>query len=81
MYQFTEEKVKWDDYGEIIRPEDYMIIEAPLPGSDVKKEETDSGSVEICHPEVGTEFPTKCIRYLQSLEVLAKVCFIDFEGR
>ncbi|KAF8385948.1 cpsf-2 [Pristionchus pacificus] len=25
MFGYVEEKVKWDDYGEVIRPEDYMM--------------------------------------------------------
>lgn len=29
MFPFYEEKIKCDEYGEIIRPEDYKLAEAP----------------------------------------------------
>ena len=29
MFPFHEERIRWDDYGEIIRPEDYMVSEVP----------------------------------------------------
>lgn len=36
MFPCKEEKVKWDEYGEIIRPEDYIIPETTLPEEEKK---------------------------------------------
>ena len=27
MFPFHEERIRWDEYGELIKPEDYMITE------------------------------------------------------
>lgn len=34
MFPFVEEKIKWDEYGEIIKPEDYKFAEM---GDDVEE--------------------------------------------
>uniref|UniRef100_A0A915IT43 Cleavage and polyadenylation specificity factor subunit 2 n=1 Tax=Romanomermis culicivorax TaxID=13658 RepID=A0A915IT43_ROMCU len=91
MYPFVEEKLKWDDYGEIINPEDYTIAEMPVPSAAGIKSERElneslSGkSVDgpsMTNNEVSTvDVPTKCIKYVQKLEALCKIAFIDFEGR
>lgn len=37
MFPFHEEKIKCDEYGEIIRPEDYKLAEAPTESEDNKE--------------------------------------------
>ncbi len=37
MFPFHEERIRWDDYGEIIRPEDYMISDVPETEEDKSK--------------------------------------------
>ncbi|KAJ8928971.1 hypothetical protein NQ314_018387 [Rhamnusium bicolor] len=45
MYPFHEEKIKCDEYGEIVKPEDYKLVEVTTEAEDnkeniiVKKEE------------------------------------------
>lgn len=80
MYPCHEEKIKYDDYGEIIRPEDFMmdVVEAAssldahavLPQEEVEDEGADR-----------EEVPTKCVSSLQQFAVKCSVQFIDFEGR
>ncbi|KAL3183685.1 hypothetical protein MRX96_033776 [Rhipicephalus microplus] len=41
MFPVKEEKIKWDDYGEIIRPEDFIIIDKTA-----QEEETDETKAE-----------------------------------
>jgi cleavage and polyadenylation specificity factor subunit 2 len=36
MFPCKEERVKWDEYGEIIRPEDYVIPETTMPEEEKK---------------------------------------------
>lgn len=77
MFPVKEEKIKWDDYGEIIKLEDYMILD-PVPAEQENKEnksETDESFQDV------TEVPTKCISMVQTLDINASVQFIDFEGR
>ncbi|VDP06542.1 unnamed protein product [Soboliphyme baturini] len=84
LLPFVEEKIKWDDYGEIIHPEDYMIVDTALPMADIKRERDpfEGDTAPQASPEMGVvEVPTKCIRYVQKLEVLCKIAYIDFEGR
>jgi cleavage and polyadenylation specificity factor subunit 2 len=87
MFPMSEERIRWDDYGEIIRPEDYMIIdstpaeEEPVDvvrnrGAPVRKQ---SGGEETAQDL--SEIPTKCISVKQRVDILANVVFIDFEGR
>lgn len=53
MFPFKEEKIKYDDYGEIIKPEDYKMAEAAPESEDnkeniiIKKEDDISGSYLI----------------------------------
>lgn len=37
MFPFHEDKIKCDEYGEIIRPEDYKLAEAPLETEENKE--------------------------------------------
>lgn len=78
MFPFSEEKLKWDDYGEIIRPEDYTIIDVPQTDEDnsaenVKKQ--DSAVQDL------SEVPTKCVAATVTLDINANIQYIDFEGR
>lgn len=86
MFPYIEEKTKWDEYGEIIRPEEYTIADTSVVPqiSDRRSEgdpnsQTDDGQVVPLYEE--REWPTKCISQITKMEVLCKVDFIDFEGR
>ncbi|KAH7697660.1 hypothetical protein AAVH_35256 [Aphelenchoides avenae] len=84
MFPFQEEKSKWDDYGEIIRPEEYMIADAMVP--QVKDEDDADRKQEADEPDGQIipsieEWPTKCVRDFTKIEILCKVEFIEFEGR
>lgn len=85
MFPFHEEKIKFDEYGEIIQPDDYRMIdlgpdgvgddnkENQIKADEIKKEKDSELSV--------LEKPTKCISSRKLIEVNAQVQFIDFEGR
>ncbi|KAK9729155.1 Zn-dependent metallo-hydrolase RNA specificity domain [Popillia japonica] len=79
MFPFKEEKIKCDDYGEIIKLEDYKLADATPEVEDnkenivIKKEEE-----PVCDV---TEMPTKCIVLNRTVQVNAQVQYIDFEGR
>lgn len=77
MYPHQEEKIRWDDYGEIIKPEDWVdhSIASTQPITD--QEDIDDS------PAAGdmSEVPTKCVQQNVTLNIKAQIQFIDFEGR
>ncbi|KAK0084884.1 hypothetical protein PV326_006112, partial [Microctonus aethiopoides] len=81
MYPFVEEKIKNDEYGEIIRPEDYKIADA-IPELEDNKDNLDIKPDEtLMHPEIASDIPTKCIQVTRTINVNASIMYIDFEGR
>ncbi|KAJ3647638.1 hypothetical protein Zmor_019503 [Zophobas morio] len=79
IYPFQEEKIKCDEYGEIIRPEDYKLAEV-VPEAEDNKENVVIKKEEEDIPEV-TEAPSKCIVLSRTVQVNCQVQYIDFEGR
>merc|ERR1719239_1735765 len=79
MYPCHEEKIKYDDYGEIIRPEDFMDTSEPVNNLDshvLHHQEEEEEEVQDKE-----EVPTKCVASTQNFAVKCAVQFIDFEGR
>eukprot|EP00112_Aurelia_sp_Birch-Aquarium-sp1_P022238 Seg62.8 transcript_id=Seg62.8/GoldUCD/mRNA.D3Y31 product="Cleavage and polyadenylation specificity factor subunit 2" protein_id=Seg62.8/GoldUCD/D3Y31 len=81
MFPFKEERLKWDDYGEIIRPEDYLLLdmtameEEPAVTTDEIKEEPEDVFKDL------SKIPTKCVVTNQRIEIKCQITYIDFEGR
>ncbi|CAG9860487.1 unnamed protein product [Phyllotreta striolata] len=79
MYPFKEDKIKSDEYGEIVKAEDYKLAEISAETEDnkenivIKKEEEEITEI--------TEQPTKCIILQRTVQVSCQVQYIDFEGR
>uniref|UniRef100_A0A034WQU1 Cleavage and polyadenylation specificity factor subunit 2 n=1 Tax=Bactrocera dorsalis TaxID=27457 RepID=A0A034WQU1_BACDO len=86
MFPFHEEKIKCDEYGEIINLDDYRISELGFETAidenkeNIKKEEpkeskTNTNDVQLL------EKPTKCTSQRKTIEINAQIQRIDFEGR
>uniref|UniRef100_A0A1B6EDG6 Cleavage and polyadenylation specificity factor subunit 2 n=1 Tax=Clastoptera arizonana TaxID=38151 RepID=A0A1B6EDG6_9HEMI len=77
MFPFYEEKLKFDDYGEIVRPEDFKMVDSTIEIEDNKE------NIDIKEEDIGdiTEVPTKCVTFAKAINVVAQVQYIDFEGR
>ncbi|KAF6213184.1 hypothetical protein GE061_010900 [Apolygus lucorum] len=75
MYPVNDAKIKFDDYGELVKIEDYKTLEGQV---EIKEEK-----VKIKEEEVSdaTEIPTKCVKSIEEITVNAQVQYIDFEGR
>lgn len=80
MFQYHEDKIKWDEYGEIIRPEDYIIADS-LPPEDDKIIKEVEGDKEEEMAQDTSDIPTKCVSSTVTLDINASVQYIDFEGR
>ncbi|XP_072693892.1 cleavage and polyadenylation specificity factor subunit 2 isoform X3 [Canis lupus baileyi] len=102
MFPAPEERIKWDEYGEIIkerertwewgraegeylkqtlRPEDFLVPE--LQATEEEKSKLESGLTNGDEPmdQDLSDVPTKCISTTESIEIKARVTYIDYEGR
>lgn len=87
MFPLHEEKIKYDEYGEIIQLEDYRMVDMgpetiledkenhQIKAEDIKKEKEKEDDI------FSIDKPTKCISSRKLIEINAQVQFIDFEGR
>ncbi|KAL3873495.1 hypothetical protein ACJMK2_036605 [Sinanodonta woodiana] len=78
MFPFTEERIRWDEYGEIIKPEDYIILDTTPMDEEMATEKraiSDESMQDL------SEVPTKCISVTVTLDMNANIQYIDFEGR
>lgn len=75
MYHFKDDKLKWDEYGEPIRHEDYQINDISL------MEKRDDEQKDYDSEQVPKIIPTKCVSEKQTIPVRGSLSFIDFEGR
>lgn len=80
MYPFHEDKIKCDEYGEIVKPEDYKLADVGVDGEDNKENIIIKKEIEEEITEI-TEQPTKCIVLQRTVQVNCQVQYIDFEGR
>lgn len=83
-----EHKLKFDDYGEEIDPQDYVLIHKMQGSNKVlevednkenqAQKQPDGSSQQKIEPVVK---PTKCVSIVATLHVQAKLHLFDFEGR
>ncbi|XP_066932517.1 cleavage and polyadenylation specificity factor subunit 2-like [Clytia hemisphaerica] len=89
MFPYKEDRLKWDDYGEVIRPEDYMITETMMLDQPEVPEENDEMKLQQTLEDMKEEMelleikepPTKCISQTIQLDIRCTLAYIDFEGR
>ncbi|MGH0151590.1 UNVERIFIED_CONTAM: hypothetical protein FKN15_031747 [Acipenser sinensis] len=81
MFPTHEERIKWDEYGEIIRPEEFLVPE--LQATEEEKNKLESGLTNGEEPmdQDLSDVPTKCISTTESIEIKARITYIDYEGR
>jgi len=77
MYPHHEEKIRWDDYGEIIRPEEWID---PNAAAALASENNEEPAIMDDQADMA-EVPTKCVKQPLTLNIRAQIKFIDFEGR
>ncbi|XP_036003181.1 cleavage and polyadenylation specificity factor subunit 2 [Fundulus heteroclitus] len=81
MFPVHEERIKWDEYGEIIRVEDFLVPE--LQATEEEKSKLESGLTNGDEPmdQDLSVVPTKCVSSVENFEIKARVTYIDYEGR
>lgn len=80
MYPFHEDRYRHDDYGEMIKPEDYRLAEIvdaegeirDVPPAPPPKQEPE---------EEMTEIPSKCVSQIRQVQIKANIQYIELEGR
>ncbi|KRY38524.1 Cleavage and polyadenylation specificity factor subunit 2 [Trichinella spiralis] len=81
-YPHFEKRIKFDDYGEVIHAKSYLQLETKVRMVDLMRdrmgEDQENG---VATPGEVQDIPTKCIQFVQTVEVFAQLEFIDFEGR
>eukprot|EP00731_Ephydatia_muelleri_P028304 Em0019g1177a len=78
MFPSKEEKLKWDEYGEPIRGEDYAVKDI-VTVQEEKQEQEKMDVKEKAGPE-SSNVPTKCIKSKQTIAIKCSLSYIDFEG-
>lgn len=90
MFPCVERKLKWDEYGEMVNPDDYAIFDVSRVNlaSNEDKENMDdartNGSGQIMGNQqdaIANVNPTKCVTSIVKVKVACRIEFIDFEGR
>ncbi|KRX61807.1 Cleavage and polyadenylation specificity factor subunit 2 [Trichinella sp. T9] len=75
-------KRRFDNYGEVIHAKSYLQLETKVRMVDLMRdrmgEDQENG---VATPGEVHDIPTKCIQFVQTVEVFAQLEFIDFEGR
>eukprot|EP00116_Pleurobrachia_bachei_P003319 sb/3463581/ len=75
MFPYHEDKLKWDEYGEIIKHEHFNVDD------EIYRDENQDAEKAAVVPEMPEEIPTKCVTSRIKTQVNCRVKFIDFEGR
>lgn len=81
MFPFFENSAEWDDYGEVINPEDYIIKEEDIDlaqglAGDIDGK-LDEGSAHLLLDST----PSKIVSNEMTVQVKCALMYMDFEGR
>ncbi|KAH0456299.1 hypothetical protein IEQ34_014206 [Dendrobium chrysotoxum] len=83
MFPFFENSAEWDDYGEVINPDDYIIKEEDMNGASAQgfggdlDGKLDEGSAHLLLDTT----PSKVVSNELTVQVKCSLIYMDFEGR
>ncbi|KAL0819927.1 hypothetical protein ABMA28_007930 [Loxostege sticticalis] len=80
MYPFHEERSRADDYGEVIKPEDYRLAEIVDAEGEIRDVPPAPPPKQEPEEEI-TEIPSKCVTSVRQVAIKANVQYIELEGR
>ncbi|GLJ14052.1 hypothetical protein SUGI_0224770 [Cryptomeria japonica] len=85
MFPFYENTIEWDEYGEVINPDDFIIkvedvhdlsVPQPIPGAHIQ----DEADEEVEDILMDTK-PSKVVSSEITVHVKCSLTYMDFEGR
>ncbi|KAK4480742.1 hypothetical protein RD792_013824 [Penstemon davidsonii] len=82
MFPFYESSAEWDDFGEVINPDDYTIKDEDMDQSSIPADgdfngKLDEGSANL----ILDTTPSKVVSSEQTVYVKCSLVYMDFEGR
>ncbi|CAO2821178.1 unnamed protein product [Amaranthus hypochondriacus] len=81
MFPFFDNSAAWDDFGEVINPDDYMMneenMELSLQGGGDLNGKLDEGSASLMLDTT----PSKVVSTESTIQVKCSLIYMDFEGR
>ncbi len=96
MFPYKEELIKWDDYGQLVKTNEYCVhdqyshlnlqdADQMESSADIKNAKLENagdqrGSADI-KDDVNIDMPSKTVSETCSVNILAKILYIDFDGR
>ncbi|XP_063387739.1 probable cleavage and polyadenylation specificity factor subunit 2 [Cydia fagiglandana] len=80
MYPCHEDRARTDDYGEVIRPEDYRLAEVVDAEGEVRDVAPQPPPAQEPEEEE-MEIPSKCLTTVRQVPIKASVQYIELEGR
>ena len=88
MYPHSEVRTRWDDYGELINPEDFIMFDQSkkaIARDDefARAQELDESKLagEAAQETDEEKIPMKTVSDVKTLNIACGVTYIDFEGR
>ncbi|XP_020574589.1 cleavage and polyadenylation specificity factor subunit 2 isoform X2 [Phalaenopsis equestris] len=83
MFPYFENSAEWDDYGEVINPDDYIIKDEDMNGASAQgfggdiDNKLDEGSAHLLLDTT----PSKVVSNELTVQVKCSLVYMDFEGR
>lgn len=91
MFPHHETRVKWDDYGEIINPDDFIMFDQSKKAlarddefnrvAEQVRSDKDAAAMRVAADAEEERVPMKTVSEVRTLDIKCHVAFIDFEGR
>ncbi|XP_073020033.1 cleavage and polyadenylation specificity factor subunit 2 isoform X1 [Primulina eburnea] len=82
MFPFYENSVEWDDFGEVINPDDYIIKDEDMDQALMRADGDLNGKLDEGFASlIFDTTPSKVVSFEQTVYVKCSLVFMDFEGR
>lgn len=82
MFPFYENSAAWDDYGEVINPDDYVMMDANMDETFTQAGGDLNGKFDEAAASLMLDMtPSKVVSTELTVQVKCSLLFMDFEGR
>ncbi|CAA0826386.1 Cleavage and polyadenylation specificity factor subunit 2 [Striga hermonthica] len=82
MFPFYDDSSEWDDFGEVINPDDYTINDEDMGHGSMPVDGRLNGNLDEAAPNLILDTtPSKVVSSEQTVHVKCSLIYMDFEGR